>query len=346
MVNEDYIDVRMDIFEYEGQRARVQKSLTIAGLKDEILREFDDIPADMVEDYAIYMKGMEDPLDETKTLIELDIQPQDELVFDHLRSFIRQMLPKGQVAYLMEETSGKIFEIQWQPAIIGRPSTDIDHNIVLAVNLKSLPDGNYISRRHAEVLVENKQYYLRPLAEYNPVFLNGKKLSHDKKYEIKNGDKLTLGPRKITLFFRTEIEEQKVDRAASLKSAPISREKMEAPQQTFIADPEEISQKIETPNLMILSGMNEENLGKFINLDTFPYLLGRSHPLLSSENFVSRIHAEISRNEETEQYYLKDLDSTNGVTLDGNAIPPNTLVEIDNGSRIGLGNNLLLRLSI
>lgn len=345
MDTNDYVDVKFDIFEYVGQRAQVRKSLTISVLKEEILREFDDIPTDMTEDYAIYLKGMKKPLEVAKTLSDLDIQPQDELIFDHIRSSIRQMLPADQVVYFVEEITGRIFEIQWQPAIIGRPSMDIDHNIVLAVNLESLPDGNYISRQHAEYIRGDGRHFIKSLAEYNPVFLNGKKLSYGHKYEIRHNDKLTLGPRKITMFFRTALDERKSESKSSPKSTPVSRAVVEAPKHTFINNAEEQLQKVQTPNLMILSAMIEENLGKAILLNTFPYLIGRTHRLLTKENFVSRIHAEISRVDETGKYYIVDKDSTNGVTVDGEQIPPSTPVEIRNGTRIGLGHELVLRLN-
>lgn len=342
---DDYIDVKFDIFEYVGQRAQVRKSLTISGLKEEILREFDDIPSDMTEDYAIYLKGMQKPLEGAKTLSDLDIQPQDELIFDHVRSSIRQMLPADQVVYFVEETTGRIFEIQWQPAIIGRPSMDIDHNIVLAVNLESLPDGNYISRQHAEYIRENGRHFIKSLAEYNPVFLNGRKLSFGHQYEITQNDKLTLGPRKISLLFKTDLDEKKAASSGAQKSAPISKPLVDIPQHTFVSNAEEQIQDSETPNLTIISAMVEENLGKAILLNTFPYLIGRTHRLLTKENFVSRIHAEISRDDATGKYYVTDKDSTNGVTVDGERISPNTPVEIGNGSRVGLGHDLVLQLN-
>src|SRR5664280_2078449 len=78
----DYIDVKINIFEHTDQRARVLGSLTPAVLINEILKEFDDIIADAPEKYAIYLKGMERPLDSDCTIIQLDIQPHDTLVFD------------------------------------------------------------------------------------------------------------------------------------------------------------------------------------------------------------------------------------------------------------------------
>ena len=53
MASEEYIDVKLNIFEYTGQRARVKKNLTIRALIYEILKEFDDIPDDAPESNGV-----------------------------------------------------------------------------------------------------------------------------------------------------------------------------------------------------------------------------------------------------------------------------------------------------
>src|SRR5512147_1775526 len=108
-IMDEYIDVKIDVFEHAGQRARLRKNLTVTTLIEEILREFDDIAADSPEKYAIYLKGFDRPLIRDSTLIQLDIQPQDELVFDYVRQTIRRMLDVSQYATLREDTTGKEF---------------------------------------------------------------------------------------------------------------------------------------------------------------------------------------------------------------------------------------------
>ena len=43
---DEYIDVKIDVFEHTGQRARLRKNLTVVNLIEEVLKEFDDIVAD------------------------------------------------------------------------------------------------------------------------------------------------------------------------------------------------------------------------------------------------------------------------------------------------------------
>ena len=74
---DDYVDVKINVFEHAGQRARVRRSITVKTLIDEILKEFDDIDADSPEKYSIQLEGIEKPLNVNQTLAQLDIQPQD-----------------------------------------------------------------------------------------------------------------------------------------------------------------------------------------------------------------------------------------------------------------------------
>lgn len=342
MANEEYIDVKFDIFEYVGQRARVRKTLNVHTLKDEILKEFDDIPADDPDSYAIYLKDAEQPLDEKLTLAELDVQPQDELIFDHFRNFIRRMLPPENQAVFIEDRSRKAFSIEWQPAVIGRPSTEMDHNMVLAVNLQTVPDGNWISRRHAQVTFSQGKFFIEPLAEYNPVILNGKELPFEKKAELKNGDKLKLGPKNLPLTFQTRVRAKESDS----KTDPMSK----AAAQAKVVEPSgseaniSPSQNLEFPYATIIAASDDGNVGKVIRFEEFPLVLGRTHPLLMVEKQVSRQHVRIEKNPQSKQLFLIDLESTNGVTVNGAKIAPNTPVEISHGTQIGLGNKLVMQL--
>ena len=217
---DEYVDVKIDIFEHTGQRAKLRRTLSISGLIDEILKEFDDVSADSVAKYAVYLKGIARALTGSATIAELDIQPQDELIFEYKRQQnIREMLQPQDFASLRDETTGKNFEIQWQPALIGRPTAEADHNLKLAVNVESVPKGMTISRKHAQITFSDDQFYIEPLAENNPVFLNEKEMPFGSMWEIKNGDKLTLGRFMFTLTFISQPQGKPPPRET--KSQPI-----------------------------------------------------------------------------------------------------------------------------
>lgn len=343
MANEEYIDVAFNIFEYEGQRARVKRALTVRTLINEVLREFDDIPADPLNRYVIYMKGADTPLDESKSLMELDIQPQDELVFDHFRRFLRKNLPSSQVVSFIEVQSGESFEIKWQPALIGRTSQDMDHNIILAVDLDYLPNGKTISRSHAELTFENGKYYIRPMAENNPVYLNGKEMPFGRRFEIRHRDELSLGYQKVTLFFRTQATGKRpveVDtKEEKIRTSVLAAEE---PSATLI-DGSSGSGALQTPALIVENAFDVDLVGETILLVSLPFVIGRAHPSFTKEDQVSRRHAEITQDVVGGTVYVTDLGSTNGTLVNGGRIEPNHPVALKKGDHIRFGNVLTVR---
>jgi pSer/pThr/pTyr-binding forkhead associated (FHA) protein len=358
---DEFIDVKIDVFEHTGQRARLRKTLTVSALVDEILKEFDDITADAPEKYAVYLKGNERPLAASETLTQLDIQPQDELVFDYVRQTIRKMLEPHQYATLREEATGKTYDIQWQPAIIGRPTNEVDHNIMLAVNVQSLTTGKTISRKHAQITFAEGRYYIEPLAENNPVFLGGKEVPLNTRREIKNGDKLLFGHNKVSMLFTTQKPE--VLSAHVARSQPVSAPPVPASLPQPMREPVSVSpspalppgdvdktylapEGVKIAYLFIEQTDQAGNLGQRIEILTYPYVLGRDLLALNGEIEVSRRHAEVNFNPATQTFTITDLQSRNGVLLDGALIEPNRPYEIRQGTRIGLGLKVVLRLDI
>jgi pSer/pThr/pTyr-binding forkhead associated (FHA) protein len=346
----DYIDVKIDVFEHADQRARVLESLTPAGLIQEILKEFDDITADAPEKYAIYLKGMERPLTPTSTMAELDIQPQDTLVFDYIRQAIRQMLEPKDYAFLREESTGKVYDIQWQPAVIGRPDSDVGHNIILAVNVQLLPDAMTVSRKHAQITFSEGHYFIEPLAEHNPVFLNNKEIPLNNKREIKNHDKIAIGRHKITMVFETQrasaprMDEPKFQAASKLPPTSVVSQEIGTPDDRTISTPSTGINPLTC--LVVEASSTPEKVDQRIEINQYPFLLGRTLPLLGDEIEISRRHAEISYDPGRNKFFITDLKSTNGVSVDGVQIRPEKPAEIKAGSRIGLGKVVVLRFQV
>lgn len=331
---DDYIDVKINVFEHTGQRARVRRSITVKTLIDEILKEFDDIDADSPEKYSIQLEGVEKPLNPNQTLTQLDIQPQDELSIAYLHQTIRRMLDPKDHASLREETSNISFDIQWTPAIIGRPSTEVNHNIMLAVNMQLLAIGITISRKHAQIVFSDGSFFIEPLATNNPTFLNGKLLQPNSMNKIKSGDRLAFGQHKVSFMFTTKMQPVDV-------STPISKP-VSAPAEdshTRVVPPQPSTA---TPQLVIEKSLNPTNIGQKIPLTNLPLLLGRVNPLFSSEGDISRQHAEVNYDPSTNKYTIKDLNSTNGVLLNGQKIEPNIVYQLQPGTKIGLGKVMVV----
>jgi len=287
---DEYIEVKIDVFENVGQRARLRKTLTIGDLIQEIFKEFDDIPADSPEKYAVYLKGDDRPLKTTATLIQLDLQPQDELVFDYVRQTLRRMFDQKQAAYLREESTRKVFNIEWQPAVIGRPTNEADHNLTLAVNVQSLPNGMTISRKHAQIVFSEGRYLIEALAENNPVLVNGKEVPFNGRRELKNGDNLVLGRSNVTFTFLTNKPPESSARASqplSSQPRPLSASQPQVPHT-------ERTHQTAIPALIVEQASQPANTGQRLELVHFPFLLGRDLPQLLGEADVSRRHAEVN----------------------------------------------------
>jgi pSer/pThr/pTyr-binding forkhead associated (FHA) protein len=358
---DEYIDVKLDVFEHVGQRARLRKSLTVSGLIEEILREFDDIAADSPEKYAVFLKGMDRPLNASLTMMQLDIQPQDELVFEYVRQNIRRMLNPENYAFLRDEANGRVYDLQWQPALIGRPTNEAEHNIMLAVNLQLHPKGLTVSRKHAEITFSDRRYYLEPLAENNPVAVNDKVIPFNTRRELKHGDRVKLGRNDLFLTFMTQTPVSVEQKSASrpipsqpnqpLPAQPAARERISQPvpvQPVSQPSPEDgkthlVQEGFQMARLVIEKSSTPGQVGQRLELLTYPSFIGRDVSLLSGEKDVSRQHIEVRFDPATRKFLLTDLKSTNGVSIDGNLIEPNRPYEIRTGARIGLGPNVILR---
>lgn len=362
---DEYIDVKLDVFEHVGQRVRLRMTMTVSALIEEILKEFDDITADSPENYSIYLKGSEQPLKPGLTFQQLDIQPQDELIFDyaHRTMRIRKMIEIQQRVFLREETTGKTYDIEWQPAVIGRPTNEVDHNIILAVNVQFLPNGKTISRKHAQITFSEGRYYIEALVENNPVFLNGKEIPANVRREIKSGDRLLLGNDRLAMVFKIERQMRPAENLPA--NQPEAQKSIDKPLPEPTPQPadESVSQKeaAASPSegkkryalgepqeayFFIEKASQAQNLGQRLQLSNYPFIIGRDLPSLTGEADVSRKHVEVNFDLRAQKFYVTDLASTNGTTVDGNKIAPNQPREIYQGTRIGLGQNVILRLEV
>ena len=366
---DDYIDVKINVFEHTGQRASIKKSLIVKTLIEEILKEFDDIGSDSADKYTLKMKGNERALDPNLTMTQLDIQPQDELTLGYVQQTIREMLDPADYATLREVSSGKEFDIQWTPAIIGRPSTEVNHNIMLAANMQLVPTGMTISRKHAQITFSNGSYFIEPLSTNNPTYLNGKEIPFNSYREMRNGDKIALGQQQVTMNFETRTRpptaskqspSQPIGRSPSQPSSrpssqpisqpvsqPVSRPPSQPVPEPRDRDETHIGTGSLTASHLTLEKCTDINkIGQRIEMDTYPFVLGRTIPLLSSEGDVSRQHAEIRFDAASLKYFITDLHSTNGVTLNGVKIEPDAVYEIVTGTRIGFGQYVILNFEL
>jgi len=332
---DEYLEVRLDIFEHLAEPARVRKNLKIAELIDEILKEFSDVPSESPQRYELYLKGNKKPISRNSTLAQADIQPQDELVLTYShQDDPREMFAESKRVYLRDEEDGRIYTLEWSPALIGRPNKSAEQDILMAVNLQQHPHGMTVSRRHAQITLENGHFFLQALAENNPTVLNKRVIPPGSRAELQDNDSFFLGKRLQMTFFTHKPAGQQ---SAVSESASIPRPAMlSSDSQTVLGE-----SPLEIP-LRLLIEKSHTGLGQVIELP-LPARLGRSHPMLANDKEVSRQHVEFHYDPAQGQVYLRDLGSRNGTFLNGVRLTPEITYMLPVDVPLQLGPQVVLK---
>jgi pSer/pThr/pTyr-binding forkhead associated (FHA) protein len=278
------------------------------------------------------------------TLIQADIQPQDELVFEYLRQGqdIREMLDPNQYAFLRDEETGRLYGIEWTPAIVGRPTNEAEHNIMLAVNLQVHPQGITISRKHAQLTFEDGHYYLENLADNNPVSLNSKLLPLGTTAEIHHNDVILFGKKvRMTFLLQSSISQKVTPQPGAIKSSPARLEPVSAPRPAVAASQPAAANETRigfaAPTLRLFIEKATATAGQYLEFSEYPAVIGRAHPLLSVEKEVSRNHLEIRFDATQAAFFVVDLNSGNGSVLNGNRMIAGVPYAFQPGMRLELG---------
>lgn len=195
------------------KRVNVRKNLPIQGLIEAVQGRFEQYSEGR---YGLRIKGNDKALDPERTLAQHGLDDETELDFYRRRkrkkSHALRMIEEGvrkpldhqeNTVILQEERRGHVFEIQWQPAIIGRPfQMDPSKNHLLAVDLKGLPGSEYVSRHHAALTEDSGQNIIEPLNKRNPTYVNEERIAYGDSVVLQPGDRIRVG--RIVLIFHLE----------------------------------------------------------------------------------------------------------------------------------------------
>lgn len=166
------ITLKIDVFEKAGQKALVMFDLTPYQLVTAILQEFDELEylSNLPGRYRLLKAADGVPLDESAPLAS-QLRDGERLVLTEVDVPLPEdTAPLSWRIYFREMTTGTTHPVSWQPAIIGRTSENLPHNDRVAVDLKSLPTGLRVSRRHAQLTETDGRYYIENLST-NPLLL-------------------------------------------------------------------------------------------------------------------------------------------------------------------------------
>jgi hypothetical protein len=200
------LDVRIDVFDKSDQRALPLRELTPPQLVEAILQEFRELEylSDAPGDYQLLRADDRAPLNEDDEL-GLQLGDGSRLVMVEKE----RELPAGterpsRDIYLREQIMGKVYRLDWLPAIIGRPDKNQPNNDQVAVNLESYSTGLRVSRRHAQITEKEGEYFIQGMSR-NPTFIrdnvgNTIPVTSERR-PLENGDIIHLERSNITLKF-------------------------------------------------------------------------------------------------------------------------------------------------
>jgi hypothetical protein len=201
------LTISCDLFDDPNQEASIRENLPIRTLVAECRREF-TLPDG---NYILMIKSNGRMLDPDKTLEQSGVQTGAVLILNRERrapvrepsiieDFSRRMITGPVRAYVREEGSGQVFDIQWQPAIIGRPDAANPASASsLAVNLGLFDGSKTVSRHHARIVEQAGQFFIESMSDHNPTYLNDGLVRAGERRILATDDKIRAG--KFTLTF-------------------------------------------------------------------------------------------------------------------------------------------------
>lgn len=205
MAGQQRIELKIDLFDLNNQRALALPTITPTELIAAILQEFDDVDylGKFVDDYALYKADDNKALD-ARVALGQQVSAGTRLVLKEKEI----ALPSGArlptvPAYLRETKSGTVYKLHWLPAVIGRPDKNQPQNELVCINLESQPSGVRVSRRHARITAENDRFFIESLSN-NPTKLRRETQTIDvtnEKQPLHDGDIILLERSDISLKF-------------------------------------------------------------------------------------------------------------------------------------------------
>jgi hypothetical protein len=219
------VTIVSDLFDDPNQEASIRENLPVRTLVGDAKREFN-----LAEDgvYALRLQETGKALDPDKTMEQQGVRAGAILILTRERrpavreaaanaGAARTMITGPNRPFLREDMTGKIFEIMWQPAVIGRRDPTNPQSVEnLAVNLDVLDGAKSVSRYHARMTEDKGKFYLESIADHNPAYLNSSIVRVGDKRLLMPGDKIEVG--KITLSFglRGQTVQQNVQNARTV----------------------------------------------------------------------------------------------------------------------------------
>lgn len=229
---------------------------------------------------------------------------------------VREVLSEWLIQAQTAPFSGQLFPVN-KPLVIGR-----DTQCDIAIPMP------HISRRHAEVFIENNTLKVRDLGSANGTYINGEKLAQA---ELVNGDEVRIDEFGFKVIFTGEATEKQ--QAAFQTTIRATEKKVQAAKNNppkYPTPPDIGSKTIDVPVAKaFFHGKSKSIRGKVYEVESTGSPIGRmlGHHLSRDDSSVSARHIEIYKNGRF--WTVKNNGAANGLLVNGRMTTRATLVEGD-----------------
>lgn len=173
----------------EAHRILVRRDMHVKDLREQIVNRFVEGATNKAE-YVLALDENPLPLVQPVDLIP----PLSTLT---LRRMQRQHDTQHDLILVFDRTNQ--FMVDKLPAVIGRSKRDD----AVDVNLNDFPESATVSRRHAQLLVQNGVYYIQNISEADRALsVNESPVSSQMMKELTDGSRVRLGKIEFTLRIR------------------------------------------------------------------------------------------------------------------------------------------------
>lgn len=184
----------------------VRRSLVVANLIEIVKNKLN-----LVGNYELRLMDFPQALDSRRRLDELGVLDGNELVYTavHEVSNTLELIARGariplersfKRVYLVEQRMLREYELQWQPAVIGRRNRqNPNNNRLLAVDLDGTEDPPTVSRHHACITERGGSFFVESIHEQNPTYLDDMRLQSGVQALLRAGSTIQVG--KVRLQF-------------------------------------------------------------------------------------------------------------------------------------------------
>ena len=228
------------------------------------------------------------------------------------------MIVKLNVAIRVPDEASREFDLSFDKKIItiGR---DKENDIQIPLNT--------VSRSHARIIKEGSDWFVEDLNSTHGTKVNGQNLGSGGKRLLHEGDQIEIVYAFILFFGDHNIDLDDMD-IADEKTSVVAQKLVKEAVNSLYADDV-------VPHLMIMNGLKQGQTIKFgPSINEIIFGRGEEADVRLDDVNVSRKHAVFSR--EHNQFFVADMSSKNGVSVNGKKIDKKTAIsdadEIEIGS--------------